>query len=385
MNRSLFIVTAVLILSFFLTLGVLILILRRRAEKSRHSFQTTFPAPLENKEAWQKVVGELLLLGFRYRESFNKMSYGLWNSPADLYIHEVFDAYAELAYFPSGKIQLQFTTLFTGTSITTLFGERSFTVNLYSAGDAFSAEAGNITAVWNSHMGKVQALETASGDKPISAHPEAYHDFVNLFKSRLHARILSEVFSPKTIDDFLILGYAYLDAFREEESLKMFESALAVQSVNPKLYELTGKAALYFSNLNKARTFLQKAFEFNPNDRDTLFLLIYILLESGQDKPAFDYLMKARERFPNEPNVILQLGLLSLKFGRLKEAQDFLEEINDASMASAALFHALSELYRRLGDAKRSKKYDKLAGVFRRRKTYWEELKWNNARQSRRR
>lgn len=371
------VVIVVLLIVFLLILAVLILLLKGdQAQRYRNRLMFPLPFPACNPSQWESYHDLIVQLGFKLYEAFDQSPYGAWPSPIKVYVHTVFNAFAELGLYPTGKFRIQFTTLFPEGSVRTVAGEKLITLHILSINDWMNWKAGSLVSVWEEHMNSVAKYEGDHQSSPMAASLEAYYDFLSLFKTSLYTAIQEERLFPETVHDYLTSGFANLELGRKKKVFEMFRKAAMLDSGNFQIYRMTGKIALVVHDFKGAADFFAASLKLKPDDKQSYFLLADTWLLLNKKRQSFEALKKAKEVFPSDQEILLRLGKIATDLGELGDASLCLEEINTVESASVELFQALGRLYEKKRDRQKSQEYYRLARVFAREKGERSKLPW---------
>jgi tetratricopeptide (TPR) repeat protein len=368
----------------FCLLGIILVIfvfLKKRKSQPQNKLSTfSFPLPSVNEEKINKIEGELLEFGFAFVSNYEKSNFGLWPSFVKLYIHRNLPIFTEVSVLPNEDVQVQYITLFPAGSLMTTVGERQLTFRFMASRDLENWETGSLSSVFETHQKYMKDYEAKTVRPPLPATEEGYLDLLALQKQSIHRQLQEEKLVPRTILDYLVLGYLFLNQGRVMEALEMFQGAVNMDPDKPFLYRLAGRISLYVQNFEAASQYFYEAVDLDSENKEGYLWLSEALLQLNKKKEAFAILKKAHERFPKDTEFSLRFGIVATEVGELEEARASLEPLDGTTSPSKALFQALANLYNKLGDSKKAGNYSRLAKVFAKQKEDWKELQWNRER-----
>ena len=130
---------------------------------------------------------------------------------------------------------------------------------------------------------------------------------------------------------YLLMGNAYNYLKNYDESIRFYNQAL---KLDPSYAEANGNLAITYreagkfygeqqGNLPKALEYLNKAYQMNPNDYDTLRLLGVAYGISQNNALAIDYFTKAMNMKPDDADAIFNLGTAYFQAGDQATATEF--------------------------------------------------------------
>ena len=136
------------------------------------------------------------------------------------------------------------------------------------------------------------------------------------------------------VNSFFLLGNAYNYLQEYEASIKAYEDAL---KLDPGYTEAKNNLAITYrqagqffgekkGDIQKAFTYLNKAYELDPNDYETLRLLGVANGVSGNGQKAVEFFTKALEKQPNNAAAYYNLGSAYGNAGQLDKAAELMQK-----------------------------------------------------------
>lgn len=173
--------------------------------------------------------------------------------------------------------------------------------------------------------------------------------------------------APNDAEAHYLLGEAHERNRHLNAALK--ENLIAIQ-LNPSYAEAYGRVGLYYVKLTRykeARKYLEKAMALNPAESHYRWALgdayFYDLSVPDRYDKAIALYEKALKLDPNNTNALYSMGMALSRRGRkedLRRAIPYLERfarLVPEGPEEIQPYYLLAEVYRRLGDQKRAKKY----------------------------
>jgi tetratricopeptide (TPR) repeat protein len=100
-----------------------------------------------------------------------------------------------------------------------------------------------------------------------------------------------------------------------ENAMKSYESAAALNPLNPAVYLLAAQLEASIKKLPEAKQFIGKALQVKNNYSDAIFLLSQIQVAENSIKDAITSLLVLAQLNPQDPTIFFQLGLLYYNSG----------------------------------------------------------------------
>lgn len=341
-----------------------LLFARKSKEESPRQSVVSLPTPRADNHRLESISADLLALGFTFLNNYDKMNYGLWPAPVKLYAHRDVQALAELAILPTEEPQVQFISFFPVGALMTTAGERQVTLRFMTTREMEYWETGGLPMVWNMHIEHMEEYETENTRYPLPATEERYIDLLNAGRETVYNLLNGESLVPRTLNDYLLMGYLFLNQKRTMEALEMFQGAINLDADKPFLHRMAGRISMFVGDFEAAGQYFYEAIDLDSQDKDSYVLLADALLRQEKRKVALEILRKGHNLIPGDPEISLQFGILATEFGELEAARRNLEPLDGVIPPSYALFRALADLHTKLGDAKKAKGYARMARVF---------------------
>lgn len=122
---------------------------------------------------------------------------------------------------------------------------------------------------------------------------------------------------------------------------------------NDALTEYQGIARLYedSGNLDQAKDYLNRAFEINPSDRDTLKCLADLMEKSGNFLEAIRYLESLINAYPDDPKSLIRCAMLLKKSGRYEDALNYVSKAIELQPADVESHRLRGEIYLLINDS----------------------------------
>ncbi|MCL4512469.1 MAG: hypothetical protein M1421_00395, partial [Candidatus Eremiobacteraeota bacterium] len=252
-------------------------------------------------------------------------------------------------------------TLFEKGAVITAFGERESSIHFFPGDSKIHWEPGKLSEVWNAHKKYTEEYETSHHAAPFPLSRGKYTQHIKNTQNHLIKLLNEENLTLRTVGDYLVAGYFYLNELKTAEALEMFQGAINLFPDSSPLYNLAGKIALYLSKHDDAVQYFYEALDLDPYDQESYLLLSDALIISGKKKIAYNLLKKGVSAFPNNADIKLQFGILAVDLGFLDEAKPVLLELEGNSPHSFALYNTLSIFYQKSGNSKKAVEYSQSA------------------------
>ena len=339
-----------------------VIYLQKKARRSKlGTIQFPLPVPTISEEKLNYFSKELEQLGFSLKQKLSREQFKLWPSPCWNFTHEKSPCFADLTIFPTRNILILFFTLFEKGAVITAFGERESSIHFFPGDSKIHWEPGKLSEVWNAHKKYTEEYETSHHAAPFPLSREKYAQHIKNTQNHLIKLLNEENLTLRTVGDYLVAGYLYLNELKTAEALEMFQGAINLFPDSSPLYSLAGKVALHLSKYDDAVQYFYEALDLDPYDQESYLLLSDALIISGKKKIAYNLLKKGVSAFPNNADIKLQFGILAVDLGYLDEAKPVLLELEGNSPHSFALYNTLSIFYQKSGNSKKAVEYSQSA------------------------
>lgn len=103
-------------------------------------------------------------------------------------------------------------------------------------------------------------------------------------------------------------------------------------------------------NLEQAKDYLNRAFEINPSDRDTLKRLADLMERSGVTSEAIIYLERLLDVCPDDSESLIKCALLLKKSGKYEGALNYISKAIELEPSNIELYKLSGEIYLLLND-----------------------------------
>lgn len=114
-------------------------------------------------------------------------------------------------------------------------------------------------------------------------------------------------------------------------------------------------------NLEQAKDYLNRAFEINPSDRDTLKRLADLMERSGVTSEAIKYLERLLGICPDDSKSLIKCAILLKRSGKYEDALNYISKAIELEPSNIELYRLSGEIYLLLND--RSKAWDSFKRV----------------------
>ncbi len=125
---------------------------------------------------------------------------------------------------------------------------------------------------------------------------------------------------PEDCDIRYLLGMAYIYTAQYDEAERVLSRAIMLDEHSPLLLLAMGKLRAELKDYKGALSYLNKALEYAPEDREVLFSVAYIYDEIGDYRSATEFYRKLVALSPGDAQVHNNLGVTMLKEGLYDEA-----------------------------------------------------------------
>ncbi|MFN3395559.1 MAG: tetratricopeptide repeat protein [Thermodesulfovibrionales bacterium] len=103
-------------------------------------------------------------------------------------------------------------------------------------------------------------------------------------------------------------------------------------------------------NLEQAKDYLNRAFEINPSDRDTLKRLADLMERSGVTSEAIKYLERLLDVCPDDSESLIKCAMLLKKSGKYEDALNYISKAIELEPSNIELYKLSGEIYLLLDD-----------------------------------
>lgn len=103
-------------------------------------------------------------------------------------------------------------------------------------------------------------------------------------------------------------------------------------------------------NLEQARDYLNRAFEINPSDRDTLKRIADLMERSGVTSEAIKYLERLLDVCPDDSESLIKCAMLLKRSGKYKDALNYISRAIELEPSNTELYKLSGEIYLLLDD-----------------------------------
>jgi tetratricopeptide (TPR) repeat protein len=159
----------------------------------------------------------------------------------------------------------------------------------------------------------------------ISTTKEADQKAVDALKSYLDTGITNAQnairLDPLNYQNYITQAHVYESVvparvnLAYENAMKSYESAAALNPLNPAVYLLAAQLEASIKKLPEAKQFIGKALQVKNNYSDAIFLLSQIQVAENSIKDAITSLLVLAQLNPQDPTIFFQLGLLYYNSG----------------------------------------------------------------------
>lgn len=171
-------------------------------------------------------------------------------------------------------------------------------------------------------------------------------------------------FGPVNPDIYLELGKIYDDLGLGAKSRACYEK---ISHDNPKALSRLGHLDRVDGKIDSAIRHFKTSVELDPANTGTIISLGFINVELGNFKKAEQYFLSALEIEPDNIDALINIGDLLHSSGRKGDAKEYFEhsikqlrKLSDNDILNFNLAHIVGQMYDKLGDYKKSFKYNKL-------------------------